>query len=375
MKSDFTIGYLTEAFLHRGLTAREKTAMQQLLKAPDNRRYFGKVYAIWHVGAGRFSGEAERALQKALYRIRRSPVVAETRRMALFGRIAAALLVSFTLGALLYHIFSMRQAVAPSPEAGYSKITVPCGAKSQVTLPDGTVVDLNAGSNLYYETSYGETVREVRLEGEGYFKVAENKPTAFVVKAKNVTVKALGTEFNVKAYAEEKTVQTTLVSGRVSITREKNGRKTREYTLQPRQTITVFDAETTGNDRMAVMQTSGKKPVNMQANDKIGDCLLENNVKTEIYTSWKDARWVIESEQLCELAVKLQRRYDVRIVISDEELKKYPFTGILTDETLEQVLDIMASVAPIRYGVDKKEVCLSIHPQQRKIFEASMKNR
>jgi len=76
-------------------------------------------------------------------------------------------------------------------------------------------------------------------------------------------------------------------------------------------------------------------------------------------TSWKDNDWVIKGESLDNLAVKLERRYNVKIIFLDESLKKYKFSGILKDETFEQVLKILQISMPILFTVNDNKVTLS----------------
>ena len=91
------------------------------------------------------------------------------------------------------------------------------GSKSQITLPDGSKAWINAGSKLSYRGDFNQSDRIVNLEGEGYFNVTSNKAKPFIVQTAHLKVKAFGTVFNVKAYPEEKTVETTLVEGIVEI--------------------------------------------------------------------------------------------------------------------------------------------------------------
>ena len=369
---------LTFAFLYEGLNPQEQARLQQLLKASEHKVYFKKMYTIWYTANHTLKKEnVEHALQKTLFRIH-TQTEKDNRRTTHqpsfpFKKMAAAVLFSFVLGAV-YHLLNLQQATLPFIAAGEScRIIVPLGSISQVELPDGSFVTLNAGSKMRYHTTFGKDSREVWLEGEGYFKVVKNADVPFVVRAKEVAIKALGTEFNVKAYPDEKMVQTTLVNGLVSIQQEKASSNSKELMLKPKQTVTIYD---TGTSMMEDVSEPIKKDVTMQYADTHDPAIiLKNEVQTELYTSWKDSRWVIESESLEKLAMKMQRRFDVQIVIADNELKQYPFTGILTDETLEQVLDIMKSVTPINYTINKKMVWLSINPKQRKFFEESMKQQ
>ena len=297
--------------------------------------------------------------------------------MISFRKMAAAILISFTLGSVFYHIVGHRiqnnETLVASQEI--SRVMTPLGSRSQVELSDGTLVSLNAGSSLRYSNSFGRENREVWLEGEGYFMVVKNTAIPFIVRAKDVTIQALGTEFNVKAYPEEKTVQTTLVNGLVSIRQTNTSVHTKEIMLKPKQTVTIYEPAEIINpvkDKMA-QPTTNRTPDRIAEKMTTDNTELKDNINIEQYTSWKDARWVIESEPLDELAVKLQRRYDVQIMITDDALKKYPFNGILADETLEQVLEIMKSIAPINYSIRKKTVTLSINPHQKKFFDEMIK--
>ena len=377
---------LTESFLTNGLTAREQVELQALLKESEHKDYFKKMYMIWHNTHHAGDEEyVEKALQGALSKIDRRqeqqyPANGESSGWGwsnTFRNMAAAILIGFALGVATYHLAGRPGHSDSSPVAVLeaSRVMVPMGSRSQVELPDGSVVTLNAGSNLHYQTSYGQGSREVWLEGEGYFKVVKNAAIPFIVKAKDVTIKALGTEFNVKAYPEEKTVQTTLVNGIVTVSQTNTADNAGEITLKPKQTITLTDQTSTIDPvRDDPVQPVASLPL-IQTAEKAApeNAVLKSNIKTEIFTSWKDPRWVIESEPLSDLATKLQRRYDVQIIIADDVLKQYPFNGILTDETLEQVLDIMKTIAPINYRISKKTVTLTVNTRHKKYFDELMK--
>ena len=378
---------LTELFLIDGLTAKEQVELQRLLKTPENKDFFKVMYALWYAANFPDSKEdVEQALQRAIFRIdRQQPPKRETLGWFFsLRKLAAVWLIAFALGAASLYLVNSRVQENDAPALMMAsletKVIVPLGSQSQVELPDGTVVSLNAGSTLQYDTSFGQDKREVWLEGEGYFKVVKNVAVPFVVKAKDVVVKALGTEFNVKAYPEEKSVQTTLVNGLVTVSQTNVSDHTKEVRLKPKQTVTIY--EQTAAEEQTVMDNTNtaqnvdatmpdsNPPANQTGQKKAASEYVElkDNIKTELYTSWKDPRWVIESEPLGDLALKLQRRFDVEIIIADESLKQYLVNGILTDETLQQVLDIMKSIAPINYSIRRKTVTLTVNPHQKQFF-------
>lgn len=97
----------------------------------------------------------------------------------------------------------------------FNTISTPRGGQYQVTLPDGTQVWLNAASSLKFPTSFNGNSRQVELNGEAYFEVAKNKAMPFNVMVRQTEVTVLGTHFNINAYSDEKSINTTLLEGSV----------------------------------------------------------------------------------------------------------------------------------------------------------------
>jgi transmembrane sensor len=268
--------------------------------------------------------------------------------------IAASILIVFILGGLSFKFFDSK---GPEKTAGnISTIVTPLGSKTSIFLPDGTHVWLNAGSKLTYDGSFDINSRLVYLEGEAYFKVKTDKSKPFIVRTSKINVKALGTTFNVMAYPEEKLAVATLVEGVIDIEVTGKNKKNISYTLKPRQNVTIIDNNISIGDEANIHQPDPviTKVENIKRiTEKV---LVTENIKTELYTSWKDKRWIISRERLDDLAVKLGRRYDVSIRFADEALKTFRFTGTIQDESLEQVLKVMSLSSPILYEVDGKTV-------------------
>jgi hypothetical protein len=87
---------------------------------------------------------------------------------------------------------------------------------------------------------------------------------------------------------------------------------------------------------------------------------LEKNVKTELYTSWKDRRWIIEQESFSNLAIMLERRYNVKFVYDQNKLQGLSFSGTIENETLEQVLKVLQLSAPIKFEIGRGEVAIAL---------------
>jgi transmembrane sensor len=259
------------------------------------------------------------------------------------GKIAAILIFGFFLG------FVFRNSIS-SPgskkhqDLSKCEFTVPLGSKSKVLLPDGTEVWLNAGSSFNYYSDFGLKKRDVFLSGEGYFKVAKNKKP-FIVHASGLTVKALGTEFNVKAYADEKVTEAILVHGSIAVDKiirneEESSTDKNGIILIPGQKV-IYYRPTSASSESA---TSGKMEV--------------SNINPLSAISWKEKCWIIEKEELQSLAIKLERKYEVKIAIKGNDLKKFKFTGVLKNESIEQVLIALSLSAPIKYKFIKGTVYL-----------------
>ena len=151
------------------------------------------------------------------------------RTLSILSRYAAI----FILGILLTTITSYLYRNYFDSNYTVQTIKVPYGAKSTIHLTDGSEVILNAGSKLEYTSLFGRNAREVSLEGEAYFTVTKNPKKPFIVKTSGLTVKAYGTEFNVKAYPEDEIIQATLIKGHIGVqkTISANNKNSREFCL------------------------------------------------------------------------------------------------------------------------------------------------
>ena len=195
------------------------------------------------------------------------------------------------------------------------------GQKSSVTLPDGSRVMINSASTISYTSDYNVKERNVFLSGEAYFDVASNADIPFVVHADKVSVTALGTEFNVKAYAEDPYIVTTLVEGSV---RTEAGT---QYELLTRAQEASYNKE--------------------------ADVLLAYDVKDiSRAVPWIRNELLFENESLADIAVTLERMYNVTIVFEEEAAKGYSYTGLIRNNSLQNVLELISSTSPVGYKMN-----------------------
>jgi ferric-dicitrate binding protein FerR (iron transport regulator) len=263
--------------------------------------------------------------------------------------VAASILFAFIIGALFNQVIINKKA---DHSLVLCEINAPLGSQSQVRLPDGSVVWLNAGSKLgYYNNSFIKN-RLVMLEGEAYFDVSHKDNRQFVVRTSDVDVKVYGTQFNVKSYPEESEITTTLVSGKVALERNRSSLSESVF-LAPNQTAVI-----------------NKSKIHNNKDIPLSECLqIEGRVNTQRITSWKDKRWYIGGETLDKLAVKLERRFNIRIIFEDESIKKYKFSGMFDDETFDQIMEIMEASSPIRYEMKKNVVIFRADKSYKEDYE------
>jgi ferric-dicitrate binding protein FerR (iron transport regulator) len=285
-------------------------------------------------------------------------------------RYAAIFIIAFSISGLLFYYLGNQHAT--SPKESFSEVFVPLGSRANFSLPDGTTITLNAGSRLKYDNRFGLSDRVVQLEGEGYFKVAKDASRPFIVKTLYLSVRALGTEFNVKAYPDDKTIETTLVEGAVNIESISDRKDAEIHVLKPNQKFTYFKKDST-----IVEGTSGAKekienktqPVEKQKITSIPRLVTEN-INIEPVISWKENRWIFEKQSLSQIAIELERKFDVQIKFESDRLKTYRFTGIILNEPIEQVLELMRFTAPIDFRLKGRVVTLS----ENRSFEKLNKN-
>lgn len=286
-------------------------------------------------------------------------------------RVAASLLLLVSLFSASVIVRGYRTSQFQSEV--YQTIESPIGSRTRVYLPDSTFVVLNAGSTLRYPIDYltGEE-REVSLSGEGFFDVRKRKGSTFIVRVGDIELTALGTSFNVKAYPEEELIETTLVEGLLRI--ERGDSKKGAVYLRSNEKLSIVK-DGSGMKKSTVNRSSGDS--NVQVHDdiiKVRELHVEKLIDPVTEISWKDSLWVIRRKNMAELAVMLERRYNVEIVLGDDEVGNFFFSGTLKDETLEQLLYAVRSTAPIDYTVDGDRVVLTQNEWLKKQYRRMLNN-
>lgn len=221
----------------------------------------------------------------------------------------------------------------------YNEIIVPLGEKAQIVLSDGSHVWINSDSKLKYPVKFGETSRDVTLEGEAFFDVAKQRGKTFVVNTRDVKVNVLGTAFNVKCYPGDDKTQTVVVRGEVRV--EDIQGKLEATVLKPNEMATI-------HDRQLPDQPVSNRPV-----------IKVDKVDPVNLVSWKDQMLVFAGETFDDLSVKMERWFNVKIRIDNEKLKSERYTGKFGNETIYQVLEAIKITTPITYKVTNDTIIIS----------------
>src|SRR5437868_936586 len=124
---------------------------------------------------------------------------------------AAVLFAIICIGAFVWNKNKSSDSTSALAANPINTISTKYGSRTKIELPDGSVVWLNSGSKLTYDKEFGNSLREVNLTGEGFFDVVHNAEKPFIIHTSFFDIKDLGTQFNVKCYAEDKTTETSLV--------------------------------------------------------------------------------------------------------------------------------------------------------------------
>ncbi len=209
----------------------------------------------------------------------------------------------------------------------FNTLQIPRGGEYFLTLADGTEVWLNAETEIRYPVQFTGDKRVVYLDGEAYFTVAPDKNKPFTVVSTHASVSVLGTQFNFRAYPDERDVQTTLVSGSVIMQSEKY-----------KQQIKLVPGE------QGVLEKNSAK-------------LMKQEVNTYLYTAWKDGRFAFRDARLEDLFNILARWYDLSVFYQSPEAKDIRFTGDLnkTDD-FKSILKIIEQNERVTFTVNQRTV-------------------
>jgi ferric-dicitrate binding protein FerR (iron transport regulator) len=285
----------------------------------------------------------------------RNPLKSIKRKNYRFALAAASVLLILTMGFLLKQHFN--NSVNISSKTDLQQVNVKPGSKTKLILPDGTIVHLNSSSTLTYSNNFNKNIREVQLEGEAYFDVTKDAKHPFIVHTSNIDIKVLGTLFNVKSYAQDPTIETTLLRGSIEVY-NKNNASAPKVILRPNEKM-VFTKKAA--EKMATPNKIALNSIkNYGSDENISISHLAPNKPDSLKeeTSWVYNKLVIDDDDFTKMAEKMERWYGVKIEIQSQQLQQYHFKGIFENETIEQALNALQLTVKFHYKINNNLVII-----------------
>jgi transmembrane sensor len=301
------------AKIHGELSSEEEATFDQMMTDESSLYGFEKSQQI-HENLVKAGPVPQNGRTNSWSAIEKGIRIYQLRWVKVVLKYAAIIILAFIAG---------RQLI-PSPltdkEIRYSEIIVPFGEMSQVKLSDGTKIWLNSGTTLRYPEHFSLAQRSVEVIGEAYFEVAKMANKTFTVNTADMKVEVLGTSFNVLAYKEDTSTQITLVEGKV-VLQNTEGKAIAKLT-----------------------------PGQMATKNKSGTKVKIKNVQTDFYAEWTQGKIFFDDEPLDQIAVKLERWFNVQIIFANENLKSHRFTGtILKNKPVDQIMQALELLSPITF--------------------------
>jgi transmembrane sensor len=259
---------------------------------------------------------------------------------SVYMKAAAILLLPLLLAGGLYFRYIVNQSGTLHDQKVNSTIYAPLGARISFNLPDGTKGMLNSGSELSYSLPFTNS-RTIKLTGEAWLEVKHDEKHPFEVSAGNSIVKVLGTSLNVNAYPSEDYVEVVLLNGSVNFISNDN-----------RETAIMVPSE-----RLIFKDGNISKSVTDPAK----------------YNAWTEGKLVFKGDPMAEVARRIERWYNIKIILADPDLEKYSFRATFEDDKIEEVLRFLAMTSPIKYTISPR-VLLADGTYEKQIVTIHMKN-
>jgi ferric-dicitrate binding protein FerR (iron transport regulator) len=280
-------------------------------------------------------------------------------KKGLFGIAVTAIVAILFTG--IYLNYNRTDATLLAELPAKSEISTKNGSKTNLVLPDGTKVWLNAGSEMAYDKNYGSKLREVTLNGEAYFDVVKNPEKPFIIHASKMDIKVLGTAFNVKCYKGEKTIETSLIRGSIEVTLKDRQEK---IMMKPNEKLIINTEEKekikAAPNKIAPV-SSIQKPIILLSNLTI---FTKDN--TVVETAWVQNRLVFVSETFEDIALKMERWYGIKIIITNEVVKQFRISGSFEKESITEALNALQLSSPFNYLIKNNVIIISTKTKIKK---------
>jgi transmembrane sensor len=345
-------------------TPEELRELEDLLRNNPELHYpMQTISDLWNPGSPLDQQVAEQAFNRHLDRMQdlnldyHSPASRRHKSSYRIALLAAACMIVaiFITGIYLknHRITTTIAQTAAAPAPAGNEIFTGSGSRTHVTLPDGTVVWLNAGSRISYEKNFGAARRTVSLIGEAFFDVAPNANSPFVIHTAHIDIRVLGTSFNVKSYPSDKTTEATLIRGSIEVSIR--NRISDRIILKPNEKLIVSNEDSSLLAKENTIHRLGKVDPSLVV---ISKPTYEHNSGAIIETSWVDNKLIFQDEEFKDLARQMERWYGITIRFDGSDKEGLRFTGTFEKETIQQALDALKLTGNFNYSIEGTQITI-----------------
>mgnify|MGYP000423868941 CR=1 FL=1 len=245
----------------------------------------------------------------------------------LYWYAAASLLI--LLGASLSFFMTQKKVL---PAIAAQMVSTPTGSRKTIRLPDGTVVQMNAGTSLVIPGDFGEKDRSVSLSGEAFFTVAADAAHPFIIHAGNIETTVLGTSFNIRSWPEEDTWAIGVSTGKVKVANEVNRR--------------VMAECLTANKSLTHHRRSGISDI--------------TDIDTGLAGAWRNNIFHFNNNSMAEIGQELERQYNMPVVVRGVGKDRGHYNIHFSREPLAKVLKVLAGLTGITYTIKSDKVIIQV---------------
>jgi ferric-dicitrate binding protein FerR (iron transport regulator) len=319
-------------------TAEELQELESMLAADGKAlSRYKLLQQFWNRHDAVSQQAVEDALSNMLGKLNLVPtaLVIQPSNRKLWRRLSAAAAVIIAIGALtLWYMSGSSKQAAANPLANLVEKHNARGTKSTIELNDGSKIWLNADSKIQYPEVFTGNTREVYLNGEAFFEVAKNPSRPFIIHLANGTVRVLGTSFNIRAYDNEKIVETSVATGKVAFIPKQHGQH------KPLDTVFI----TPNNKVRYVLDDELLNIVpTLAAEDK----------------AWTEGRLIFKALTLEEIALELERNFGKKVTFMDDVPKSYRLTGSFQNNNLDEIMYYLSQTKDFYYRITNSELLIA----------------
>jgi ferric-dicitrate binding protein FerR (iron transport regulator) len=333
---------LLPLYLSGDLSDKERTMIDEWRKeSPENESVYQESCRAWEVIPLLNEMEQFNSIE-ALKKVNKRLIKADNSGWwTIIQRIAAILLLPVLVFSGYQTIQNFTLKNQQEESVVMQTVSSRQGMVAEFSLPDGTKVWLNSGSELQFPVQFQSGLREVNLKGEAFFEVVKNVKQPFRVNTRELNIDVLGTSFNVISYEDEIQTEVILIEGKVVLS-SGEGKVIKEFGgLEPGQ---------------RAIYTEESQTVNIE------------EVNTEKYIAWLDGNLVFQDDSMEDVVKRLDRWFNIEIVIEDSEINEYIYKATFRNENLKQVLDLLKLSAPIDYRIVESKALPDGEFTKRKIY-------